>query len=230
MATKRLYVLSAILVGVSIVPLAASPTLYSGSLSVGGGGLVANALWNNPTTTLSWSVDNITTPGLWHYEYHFVVPERNISHMLIEVSDDDPGPAFTSANLFNLNTDPADFLGPVAIQLWTAQQGNTGIPGPMYGIKINQNVGYTDVTVGFDSNRLPVWGDFYSKNGNLPGQIVIYAYNSGFSLNDPTVAPHDGSEQGHLLVPDSLIPAPGAVLLGSIGVGFVGWLRRRRVV
>ncbi|MHB1191090.1 MAG: PEP-CTERM sorting domain-containing protein, partial [Armatimonadota bacterium] len=87
----------------------------------------------------------------------------------------------------------------------------------------------TVLALNFRSDRAPVWGDFYAKDGKTDG-VYNTLYNSGFADDDPIAPATNGSLDGHLLRPDTTsdpVPEPGT-LVGFITLGGSLLAMRRR--
>ena len=171
--------------------------------------------WVSPT--IEWGADEQPDRS-WQYRYIVNVYQGDVSHFILETSEPLP-----EGDIFDAS---GDFVGLDIGQWFDPGPGNPDMPEPIYGVKFDDAWG-TTFTVQFNSWRMPVWGDFYAKDGNVGGS-VNQLWNAGFLLPDPWDPPRDGSVDDHILRPDARIPEPGTIVLFGLGLLGMGIKARRR--
>lgn len=106
-------------------------------------------------------------------------------------------------------------------------------PGQGDGMDVGVYHGFQETGPGgtIITNLVPMFSTFLTSGSAsfnfdvtvTPGEYIDYIVGPGPSFNG-------NYDRASIETTITLIPAPGAILLGGIGVGLVGWLKRRRTL
>jgi hypothetical protein len=234
MPSKRLATLSAASVSFVNVPFNGYVLFDSGDLTRQELGLTVNPLgaaWDSEMTRLSFEVllnnrgDFDQSNDTWLYRYTFTVPEKAISNVLLETSQ--------GINLLG-GTTRGGREGPGTF----GDSGGSapGIPGTLFGLKFNTTGDPLSFSWQVETDRAPMWGDFYAKSGRIriDGEhFDVYAFNLNFGQDAPDYV-QGVAVDGFAIVPNlttggpPAVPVPAAVWLLGSALGLVPVIARRR--
>ena len=185
--------------------------------------------------------DPRSTHILWDFSPGYVVdsgsnawsadPEENNSPFSgvgasITASEDswDGQTAFNSNIDIIVNLEIPNYENPTGYKMVWIEVGSNTAP-------INMGASASDGTfVDFKYELLPGQGDADFGFKIIPNpQVEKIWFTIPLGL-DPTGAPEEIAYLDYVHADTICIPAPGAILLGGIGISLVGWMKRRRVL
>lgn len=227
MRLKKIAFAGSLMLAVSLAPLSAFASLVGSLSTPAGSGIVGGGNWTPEPTGQGYQIEwDISQNGDGSWRYKYILSDQGgdplspaTSHIIFQLSEN-----ILPSDLFNFAGD----ISMIVFGDFGPASANPGFPAgeSIFGVKFdlagNQRI------VEFDSNRQPMWGDYYAKGGSSS-----FAYNTDLGVavanaNNYLDTPVDalGRPLHKILVPDTLIPEP--VTLACLGLG--GLLLRRRLV